>query len=58
MPPSPDANSRSSGGAASENDPALNLQPERLSFAVTNLFNQSDLGAYSGLKKMVCFFLT
>lgn len=53
MPPSPDGNSRSSNGATSENDPAFNLQPERLSFSVTNLFNQSDLGAYGGLKKMV-----
>jgi hypothetical protein len=57
MPPSPDANSRSSGGAASENDAAFNLQPERLSYAVVNLFNQADTGAYMGLKKMVNFSL-
>ena len=51
MPPSPDANSRSSG--ASDNNPLFNLQSERLSFEVTNLFSQPDLGAYTGLKKMV-----
>lgn len=51
MPPSPDANSRSSG--ASDNDPLFHLQPEKLSFEVTNLFSHCDLGAYVGLKKMV-----
>ncbi|KAI6183097.1 MPN domain-containing protein [Aphelenchoides bicaudatus] len=51
MPPSPEANSQSSN--LSDNDPAFNLQPERLSFQVTNLFNQSDLGAYTGLKRML-----
>lgn len=56
MPPSPaEGNSRSSGGAAAitEIDPSLNLQPERLSDEVTNLFNHSDIGAYTGLRKMV-----
>lgn len=54
MPPSPaEGNSRSSGGGTTEIDPSLNLQPERLSDEVTNLFNHSDIGAYTGLRKMV-----